>query len=146
LAKKNIPKEKKKTKSDLKEEYLLTLGKKLAVDLREKATPTEKIVYKWLKELKYNFQFQKPIVCNKKKLYILDFYLVDYQVFIELDGRQHYTQEGLKSDNLRSKRLKKQGLHPLRFPNSQIFNLTKEKFNEIILFKIQMLKEYNKFG
>ena len=100
------------------------------------STGWEKILYKILKDLHYNFKFQVPIVVpvgKSYKLYILDFLLTDYNIFIEADGKStHGSKEQIKKDNLRSKHLLKLGLHPLRFSNKQISAFSSKQINEII--------------
>lgn len=122
--------------------YLENLGKIRAKELTQKATKWEKELYKILKDLHYKFTFQVPVIVNKLKspqLFILDFLLTDYNIFIELDGSQHYTKQGLKKDNLRTKKLRKEGYEPIRFPNKQISVFTKEQIDSIIKTKILVL-------
>lgn len=132
-------KKKNKTKSQITYEWLVAKGKEFSKDLKSKATIHEKKFYRILKDLHYKFEFQVPIICNKKHLYIVDFLLTDYSIFIELDGRQHSTPEGIKKDNLRTRRLKKEGYQPLRLTNSQVSVYTKEQIHQIIQAKIQLL-------
>ena len=131
------------TNSESRVKFLTGIGKKHAKSLREKATDHEKILYKHLKELGYKFEFQVPIITNKQHLYIVDFLLITYNIFLECDGGQHYTKEGLRADNLRSKRLRKEGYEPLRFANKQIVMFTKEQVDSIIKQKIQSLPKIN---
>lgn len=132
----------KKTKQSKEQlvEFLQQKGKEFSKELRNNATQWELKFKSILEELGYKFNFQVPVICNKKHLYILDFLLTDYQIFIELDGSQHFTKEGKKKDNLRTKRLRKEGYEPLRFPNKQIDNLTSNQIRTIIETKISLLK------
>lgn len=126
---------KKKTKKVLLEEkykWLVALGKKRAKELAKKATEHEKLFYRFLKDNGIKFEFQKPVICAKKTLYILDFYLYEFNIAIELDGRQHFTKEGIKKDNLRTRRLKKEGIIVKRLTNRQVSTYTKEILLEII--------------
>ena len=128
---------KKSNKKDIVK-FLEEKGKEFANELKDNATPWELKFKSILEELGYKFNFQVPVICSKKHLYILDFLLTDYQIFIELDGSQHFTKEGKKKDNLRTKRLRKEGYEPLRFPNKQIDNLTIEQIKSIIETKIKL--------
>lgn len=128
-----------KTNGEQTYEWLIAKGKEFAKDLRKKATEHERLFYKTLKDLHYKFEFQVPVIANKKHLYILDFLLVDYQIFIELDGSQHYTPEGMKKDNLRTRRLRKEGYEPIRFSNKQVSILSKESIDQIIKTKIMLI-------
>lgn len=126
---------KKKTKKELAEEkykWLVALGKRRAKELAKKATKHELLFYKFLKEIGIKFEFQKPVICNKKTLYILDFYLYEYNIAVELDGRQHFTKEGLKKDSLRSRRLKKEGIIVKRLTNRQVSTYDKDMLTSLI--------------
>lgn len=54
--------------------------------------------------------------------YILDFYSPEYRLGIEADGGQHYTDEGRKRDELRTKVLSQLGIQILRFNDHEILN------------------------
>lgn len=128
-----------KKKKPTKEQDLENLKhflNRCAKKLRNKRTVWEGILYKYLKELGYKFKFQVPIICKNKYGYIVDFLLTDYNIFIEADGKQHYTKENIKKDNQRSRRLKKEGYYPLRLANSQISTLTKDQIKDIIELSI----------
>lgn len=96
-------------------------------------------------QLGIKYEFQVPIVTLKSalKLYILDFLLIDFNIFCELDGKQHNTSEGKKYDLIRTRKLKKEGYEPLRFSNRQIHTFTLEQINKCINLKIDMLKLRN---
>ena len=59
--------------------------------------------------------------------YIADFYCAKAQLVIELDGRQHFTDDGLIYDEARDRHLNAWGLEVLRFPNVEI----RERFSEV---------------
>lgn len=141
LAKKQRKKSlKNKTKSQATYEWLVAKGKEFSKDLRNKATPYEKSFYKTLKDLHYKFEFQVPIICNKKHLYIADFVLIDSKLIIEIDGVScHSSKEDVKKDNRRTKLLKKEGYEVLRFWNKQVSIFTKEQIDQIIKSKIQLI-------
>ncbi len=64
-----------------------------------------------------NLQFyrQKPL-----GQYIVDFYCPRAKLVIELDGGQHYSDEGAKKDALRDAELRELGLSVLRFSNHDV--------------------------
>ncbi len=69
------------------------------------------------KQLKgYQFYRQK-IIGN----YIVDFYCPKTRLIIELDGGQHYSEEGRKRDKKRDAYLKNIGLKVLRFSDREVF-------------------------
>ena len=71
--------------------------------------------YRFLKNLPILFYRQKPI-----GEYILDFYCASKKLAIELDGSQHFEDEGLESDELRTAFLQSLGIKVLRFSNLEI--------------------------
>ena len=52
--------------------------------------------------------------------YIVDFYIAERQLVIELDGSQHYDAPGKQTDCIRDQYLQGLGLTVLRYPNSDI--------------------------
>jgi very-short-patch-repair endonuclease len=122
------------TKAETKERvrFLQNKGKEYAKSLTEKATAWELLFKANLECWEINFVFQKPVVCNKDSLFILDFYLPEYKVAVELDGAQHYTKEGKKKDKRRTRLLKKEGIHVLRVPNSLVNTITKLNFKNLL--------------
>lgn len=140
-----MPKQKvKKTKEEKlasKIKMLENLGKQYSGELIAKQTTWEKILYTYLKDLHYKFKFQVPVVVNKTvkpKLFILDFLLTDYNLIIEADSVKHHTSKSdVKSDNYRSKLLKKEGYYILRLTNKQVSLYSKEDVNDIIQTKIK---------
>ena len=88
----------------------------IAQNLRHQAPPEEKqLWYHFLREYPVQFRRQKPL-----GRYVLDFYCAKARLGIELDGSQHFTPEGLLSDQNRTAYLNNQGIHILRFSNSEI--------------------------
>lgn len=51
--------------------------------------------------------------------YIVDFYCPATKLIIELDGDQHYTDGGLKKDEIRDRYLKRLGFRVLRFSSHE---------------------------
>ena len=88
----------------------------LSRTLRKNLTKEEKhLWYDFLKPHPMNFYRQK--VVGK---YIADFYCPQANLVIELDGSQHYTEEGLKNDEERTAFLSTYGLKVIRFTNGEI--------------------------
>lgn len=52
--------------------------------------------------------------------YIVDFYIAEAKLVIELDGTQHFENEGQKKDTERDAFLQSQGLTVLRYANSDV--------------------------
>ena len=88
----------------------------LAKELRKNATPQEKhLWYDYLHSYPVRFQRQKPI-----DSFIVDFYCHAARLVIELDGSQHYTEEGKAYDAERTRIMTGFGLTVLRFNNTEI--------------------------
>ena len=98
---------------------MLPYNKKLvsnARTLRKNMTPEEKhLWYDFLKKLPMNVKRQFNI-----ENYIVDFYIAEKKVVIEVDGVQHTSPEHKKSDGIRDEDLLKWGITVLRYSNKDI--------------------------
>ena len=85
-------------------------------DLRAGMTKEEKkLWYEFLKEL--------PVTINRQKVfgnYIADFYCAQYKVAIDLDGSQHFSDDGEAYDKERTKYFTDLGIKVLRYSNLEI--------------------------
>ena len=52
--------------------------------------------------------------------YIVDFYIAEAKLVIELDGSQHYDAKGQQNDRVRDEYLHSLGLSVLRYANSDV--------------------------
>jgi len=52
--------------------------------------------------------------------YIVDFYCPKGRLILEIDGGQHYTDEGIKKDQARNQHLDKLGFTVLRFSDMEV--------------------------
>ena len=87
-----------------------------AKDLRKNATRQENhLWYDFLRTFPIRFQRQKAI-----DGFIADFYCHKARLIVELDGSQHYTDDGLDKDEKRTQILNKYNLEVLRFSNLDI--------------------------
>ena len=87
-----------------------------ARQLRKNMTKQERrLWFDFLRAYPVKFYKQRPIDC-----YIADFYCASARLVIELDGGQHYTEEGLEYDRIRTEIMEKYGLTVLRFSNLDI--------------------------
>ena len=97
--------------------------KKYSRRLRNEMTDAEKKL--WLevrgKQLKgFQFYRQKPI-----GNFIVDFYCPKANLVLELDGGQHYSEQGQTEDRSRDDFLRSKGLRVLRFSDKDVFeNMT----------------------
>ena len=89
---------------------------RLAKNLRKNATPQENhLWYDFLSKHEIRFQRQKAI-----DNFIVDFYCHKAKLIIEIDGSQHYTEEGRDKDEFRTEILKGYDLKVIRLTNYQI--------------------------
>ena len=71
--------------------------------------------YDYLKHYPVKFFRQRSI-----DRYIVDFYCSQAKLIVELDGSQHYTEDGLLYDSIRTEILERYGLAFLRFTNAEV--------------------------
>ncbi len=85
-------------------------------ELRKNMTPQEgKLWHLFLKDYPIKF-YRQRIIDN----FVVDFYCSKAKLVIELDGSQHYTDDGKEHDEFRTAILEKYGLKVLRFTNPDI--------------------------
>ena len=86
--------------------------------LRKNMTPEEKhLWYDLLKKLPYNVRRQHNI-----ENYIVDFYIAEKKLVIEVDGIQHTSPEAKQYDQERTNILNRWGIRVLRYSNDSINN------------------------
>ena len=98
-----------------------------ARELRTNMTPEEKHLW-------YDFLKQLPVTVKRQKIiegYIADFYIPSAKLVIELDGSQHFTEEGREYDEERNKLMESAGITVLRFPNADVNRHFREVCEEI---------------
>ena len=87
-----------------------------AKELRKNMTRHERHLW-------YDFLKTLPVTVHRQKVigtYIVDFYITEKKLIIELDGSQHYDLSGKLADAARDQYLREQGLTVLRYSNSDI--------------------------
>ena len=82
-------------------------------------TDAERLLWSKLrrKQLR-NCQFYRQRIIGS---YIVDFYCPKAKLIIEVDGGQHYNEEGNRRDKAREDYLKKLGMKILRIPDTEVF-------------------------
>jgi adenine specific DNA methylase Mod/very-short-patch-repair endonuclease len=88
-----------------------------ARELRRPMTPAEEKLWEYLKHAPYRFLRQRPI-----DHFIVDFYCPALRLVIEVDGEQHYTEEGKVYDAERDAILQGYGLRVVRFRNEEVLH------------------------
>lgn len=91
-------------------------------DLIKKQTRSEARMKVALKELNVKYEFQK-IFYTEKSFYIVDFYLPEYNVVIEVDGGYHNDKEQKVKDNNRTLKLTEDINHVYRIKNESVDNI-----------------------
>ena len=87
-----------------------------AKELRKNMTRHERHLW-------YDFLKSLPLTVHRQKVigpYIVDFYIAEKKLVIELDGSQHYDIRGKQADEIRDQFLREQGLTVLRYANSDL--------------------------
>ena len=106
-----------------------------AKSLRKNATPQENhLWYDFLHSYQPRFQRQKAI-----DSYIADFYCHAAHLVIEIDGAQHFTEEGLQYDRIRTAVLESHELRVIRFTNREIdqyFDSVCRMIDEVIITQL----------
>ncbi len=98
-----------------------------AKELRKEATKQEnRLWYDFLRGYPVRFQRQKTI-----DSFIADFYCRAARLVIEVDGSQHYDEQGLAYDKERSAIFAEYGVKVIRFSNMEIEKNFQEVCNAI---------------
>ena len=87
-----------------------------ARQLRREMTPEERHLW-------YDFLCAYPVRFTRQKIlgkYIADFYCAKARLIVELDGSQHFEEEGERYDQERTEFLKQYGITVLRIPNIDV--------------------------
>ena len=75
------------------------------------------------RHLWYDFLKTLPVMVHRQKVigqYIVDFYIANAKIVIELDGSQHFEPRGQETDQIRDSYLQSLGLTVLRYSNADI--------------------------
>ncbi|HOK80203.1 MAG TPA: endonuclease domain-containing protein [bacterium] len=92
--------------------------KKFSRTLRQKMTDVERLFWSKIRMRQlngYQFYRQRPI-----GEYVVDFYCPRAKLIIEIDGGQHYEDDGRRKDEMRDKFLSGIGLKILRFSDRDV--------------------------
>ena len=109
-------------------------------NLLENARTLRREMTRHEKHLWYDFLQHYPIKIYKQRIiddFIVDFYCHKANLIIELDGSQHYTDEGVSYDEKRTQILNKYDLDVLRFSNLDI----DKNFNGVCTMIDETIKE-----
>lgn len=93
--------------------------------LTQNARNLRKNMTKEEKHLWYDFLRTYEIRVLRQKVidnYIADFYCNKAKLVIEIDGSQHYEENGIECDRIRTEKMQDRDLLVIRIPNSEINN------------------------
>lgn len=91
--------------------------------LSEHAKSLRRNMTKEERRLWYDFLKTAPVMAHRQKVignYIVDFYIAQAKLVIELDGSQHYEPAGQEADRQRDAYLQSLGLTVLRYSNADV--------------------------
>ena len=97
--------------------------------LRRCQQPSEELLWQLLRDrrcVNAKFRRQHPV-----PPYNCDFFCFELSLDIECDGSDHFTEDGIRKDKLRTKFLNALGITVVRFTNHQIENDTQAVLSEI---------------
>jgi very-short-patch-repair endonuclease len=101
---------------------MLPFNKKLkpfARNLRSNMTDAEQLIWSKIRRKQIgDFQFYRQKNIGD---YIVDFYCPKGKLIVEVDGGQHYEDDGMKKDQTRDKNLQMLGFAVLRFSDLEVF-------------------------
>ena len=92
-------------------------------NLKRNAQKLRREMTKEERHLWYDFLKTLPVTINRQKVigrYILDFYCFSANLAIELDGSQHFAEDGVSSDRERDAALNELGITVVRYTNEEI--------------------------
>ena len=118
---------------DRKHNTALTANAKV---LRKNMTKEERHLW-------YDFLKGLPMMVHRQKVigsYIVDFYIAEAKLVIELDGSQHYDPEGQAADRIRDAYLNTLGLTVLRYSNADV-NLQFQSVCQDIWNRLQVFEK-----
>jgi very-short-patch-repair endonuclease len=93
--------------------------KEFSQELRKNMTDAELLLWSKLRRIQLKgFQFYRQRIIGN---YIADFYCAKASLVVELDGGQHFTDEGTEADRKRDDYMERQGIKVLRFSDRDVF-------------------------
>ena len=85
--------------------------------LRREMTDAERKLWSVLRGNPFGIKFRRQFPFGR---YILDFYCNKARLNVEVDGGQHYTDEGMRKDQMRDGELQKHSIVVMRFSDRDV--------------------------
>ena len=101
------------------------------------------------RKLWFVFLRKYPVKIYKQRIiesFIVDFYCASARLVIEIDGSQHFTEQGIEYDKERSAVIEAYGLKVIRFTNYEVdtdFVSVCETIDSEIKLRLEENKKYN---
>ena len=114
--------------------------------LTKKAQQLRKAMTKEERHLWFDFLKTFPLPVHRQKVlgtYIVDFYIAQAKLVIELDGSQHYEDEHQNADHVRDRYLQSLGLTVLRYSNEDVNRRFFSVCSDILLHAESFLTQNN---
>ena len=89
----------------------------LARAMRGRQSDAETAVWRLVRNRNLGFKFRRQHPLGR---FVLDFYCPELRLAIEVDGRQHFEEEGQAQDAARTEVLRQQGIRVVRFTNHEV--------------------------
>ena len=103
--------------------------------LRKKPTWAEKLMWGWLRDRQFSaYKFRRGHPCG---IYFLDFFCIEANLSVELDGGQHGLPDQQAHDAARTKFLASLGIKELRFWNSRL-RRNQQAIRDTIFHELQL--------
>lgn len=97
-----------------------TINKKgLRRMLRQDSTKPEQVLWSYVRANQLGIKFRRQYSVWR---YILDFYAPNKKLCIEIDGRNHFSEEWSEYDEIRTEYLESLWTQVLRFTNEEVMN------------------------
>jgi len=109
--------------------YLIKNQQKKKKRTKKRMTECEIILWSHIRNNLLGVRFRRQYGIGS---YIADFYCPSLKLVIELDGSQHFTEEGLEYDKIREDFMKSLGIKTLRFNNNDVWNNIEGVLEEIM--------------
>ena len=101
---------------------------RIARALRRRMTDAEKKLWSLLRVNHLGLKFRRQVPFGE---HVPDFYCHELKLNVEVDGGQHYTDEGIQNDEKRDDELERSGIMVLRYSNDQVLEETEAVADEI---------------
>lgn len=105
---------------------------KIVKEVQKKATPYEKVIIGYLEVLGIKYIFQR-LFKNKGVPMIVDFFLPEKNIILEIDGSQHQLNEKqVLKDSIRDGYFESLGYRNIRIENKELFKMNIFEFKKLL--------------